>query len=53
MELVNAKELAKYLGLSLRTIRTYTKDKKIPYLKIGTQYRYDIEAVVKSMEVEQ
>ena len=53
MELLTAKQLAEFLGLSLRTIRTYTKDKKIPYLKIGTQYRYDIAAVVKSMEVEQ
>lgn len=51
--LLTARELAKNLGLSVETVWRYTREQKIPTIKIGTrQYRYDLEKVLQSLQSE-
>lgn len=48
--LLTAQELADKLGLSVETIWRYTRQKQIPFVEVGKrQYRYDLEAVLKTM----
>ena len=49
-ELINAHELARALDLSVDTIWRYTRENKIPYLKLGgKQYRYRLGEVVSAL----
>ena len=48
---LNGKELCDYLGISEPTLIRYRNKGKIPYLIIGDQYRYNISAVTKALEV--
>lgn len=49
-ELINAHELARALDLSVDTIWRYTRENKIPYLKLGgKQYRYRLYEVFSAL----
>lgn len=53
-ELINAHELARALDLSVDTIWRYTRENRIPYLKLGgKQYRYRLGEVVSALSGEQ
>ncbi|NLY70389.1 MAG: helix-turn-helix domain-containing protein [Clostridiales bacterium] len=44
--LITARTLADELGLSIETIWRYTREKRIPYIKLGSkQYRYRLSDV--------
>ena len=46
--LLNSREIADVLGVSLRTISNMTKDKRIPYLRISKKtLRFDPAKVLK------
>ena len=52
-ELLNVRELAKYLKLTKVTIYNYVKSGKIPGVKIGSRWRFDrdrIDEWLKSKE---
>ncbi|MFZ3130526.1 MAG: Uma2 family endonuclease [Desulfosporosinus sp.] len=49
-ELITAQTLAKALDLSVETIWRYTREKKIPYMELGTkQYRYKSADVINTL----
>ncbi len=49
-ELVTAQALADALGLSVETIWRYTRENKIPYIKLGKrQYRYNLQDVMQAL----
>ncbi len=51
LNLMNVEDITKYLGLSRRTIYSMIKKGKIPYIKVGGQYRFiedEIEYWLKS-----
>lgn len=49
-KLVTAQALAEALKLSVETIWRYTREKKIPYIELGTkQYRYKIDDVMRAL----
>lgn len=51
-ELVLADELGAHLRVRPETIRAWVRTGKIPrstYLKVGTTYRFDVEAVVAAL----
>ncbi len=49
-ELITAQELAVALSLSVDTIWRYTREKRIPFVEIGSrQYRYNKERVLKAL----
>lgn len=48
-DLLTAQELAKVLNLSVETIWRYTRQKRIPTVELGGQYRYEKEAVITSL----
>lgn len=49
-ELITAQELADAISLSVDTIWRYTREKRIPFVKIGSrQYRYNKEEVLKAL----
>lgn len=50
MKLINADQLAKYLGVSYCTVRRLTISGSIPFTRIGWQYRYDLNKVLETME---
>lgn len=45
MKTFTVKELAKYLKVSQRSIYTYIKEGKIPYLRVGGGYRFNEEEI--------
>jgi len=52
-ELITAQELADSLSLSVDTIWRYTREKRIPYVEIGSrQYRYNRQKVLKALSGE-
>jgi excisionase family DNA binding protein len=49
-KMLNARELAEKLGLSVETIWKYTRENKIPYLNLGVrQYRYQLADVIRAL----
>ncbi len=49
-ELITAQVLAKALDLSVETIWRYTREKKIPYIELGSkQYRYKLADVLRTL----
>lgn len=50
IEIINSETLCKRLDISEPTIIRMRKQKKIPWLQIGTAIRYDFHAVVKALE---
>lgn len=52
--LINIRELAEYLGMSINTIRSWVWLRKIPYFRMGKLIRFDlckIEKWLKDREV--
>ncbi len=49
--IVDAKELQEILGISEASLIRYKKKGIIPFLKIGGSYRYNVDRVLKSLEV--
>lgn len=49
-EIMNASEVAKYLGLEEKTIRNWTSSKKIPVIKLGGTVRYRKTDIDKFLE---
>jgi excisionase family DNA binding protein len=49
--LIDTSELAKFLGYSQRTIYRLIEDKKIPYIRLGSngEYRFDRDDVLKAL----
>lgn len=47
--LLSVNEVAKALGVSGRTIRRLIYNDKIPYFKIGTVYRFQLEEVLSAL----
>ncbi len=49
-ELVTAQDLARALNLSVETIWRYTRERKIPYIELGSkQYRYHLQDVIQAL----
>lgn len=48
--MLSRKELAKELKINYYTLVRWDKIQKIPRMKIGRQYRYDLEEVKKSLK---
>ena len=42
---MTAKEVADYLGVKTKTIRNWTSEKKIPFVKLGGSVRYPRERI--------
>lgn len=48
--LITARELAKELNLSVDTIWRYTREKRIPFVELGSkQYRYNLKSVMSAL----
>jgi excisionase family DNA binding protein len=53
--LLNKRQVAEYLGFKIYTIDAWVSQRRIPYIKIGTAVRFDldeIEAWLKERKVE-
>ena len=49
--LMTARELADELNLSVDTIWRYTREKRIPFVELGSkQYRYNLKSVISALE---
>jgi excisionase family DNA binding protein len=48
--LITRKEVAAILGISLVTLNTWTKQGKVPALRIGTRVRYNKDEVLNSLK---
>lgn len=44
-ELMTSKQCMAYLGIAQRTLYKWIKEKRIPYLKVGNQYRFRPEQI--------
>ena len=51
IKLSGQKELCTFLNLSEPTIIRWRQKGKIPFLKVGSAIRYDLQAVVAALEV--
>jgi len=49
-KLINKKELAEYLSLSIYTIDTWVCQSRIPYVKMGRRVLFDLDEVDKWIE---
>lgn len=47
--LVRIDEIAKRLGVSVRTVRRLTAAGRIPAVRVGRQLRYDLDAVLRAL----
>lgn len=45
-EILNIKEIAKYLSCSVSTIRNMIRKNEIPYFRIGVKYYFRKESIV-------
>ena len=50
MKLINANELAKHLSVPISRIRHMVFDKQLPFIKIGSSVRFDLEDIGKWIE---
>ena len=50
--LLTAPELARFLGVSLSTIRRMTRDQQIPVVRVRGAVRFDRDAVVQALSEE-
>ena len=46
-KLVQFKDVAEHFDVSVATVRNWVKDKRIPFAKIGSVYRFKIEEIEK------
>ncbi len=49
MSIMNVKETAKFIGVSVVTLRRYIKADKIPYLKVGGLYKFNTDDIIEWM----
>lgn len=49
-EIMTLKECCEYMRVSDKTIRRWIKEKKLPYLKVGRQYRFRTDKIDLWME---
>jgi excisionase family DNA binding protein len=47
---LRAVELAKFLSLSLRTVRDLQRSRAIPYMKVGRAVLFDADKVASALE---
>ena len=47
MELMSLKETAKFIGVAEVTLRGYVKNNKIPFMKVGGRYKFDVKEVTE------
>lgn len=47
MKIFTVKELARYLKISERSIYTYVKEDRVPYYKVGGQFRFDEDEIIE------
>ena len=52
-EWITTKELCEYLKISRHTVLVWTKEKGMPFRKIGRNWRFKISEIEKWMEKEQ
>lgn len=48
--IVNRKQLAEHLGVSLDTIRTWQRHRLIPFFKVKNVVRFNLERVEKALQ---
>ena len=52
MDMINARELALQLRVSISTIRRWTRLRKIPHIRVDKKFvRYEIAAVLSSLNI--
>jgi excisionase family DNA binding protein len=52
MGLIDSKELAKELKVSVQTVRRWTRTRRIPHIKIGPKtVRYNMIAVIAELSI--
>lgn len=49
-EVMTTQELADALNVSVATIHSHRKDRKIPFFQIGRQYRYCLKEVLQALK---
>lgn len=49
--IISGAELKDQLGVTIQTIIRWRNKGKIPFIKLGSSIRYDLNAVIKSLEV--
>ena len=49
-KLLTAKELRQALNISPNTLQRLRKENKIPYIKIGGNFRYDLTKIIQLTE---
>lgn len=47
---ITTQEVASHLSCSEETIRRLARDRRIPYLKVRSGYRFDLEQVIERLE---
>lgn len=50
--IVDGEELSKKLGITIQTLIRWREKGKFPFLKVGSLFRYDLNAVLKELEVD-
>ena len=48
--IINGEELAKQLGVTIQTLIRWRKKEKIPFFRIGSSIRYDLNKVLEALE---
>ena len=49
--LVNSKQFCNHYDISMATLNRWRRKKKVPYIRLGGSYRYDLNAVNAALEV--
>lgn len=52
LKIVTTEEMISILGVSPTTFWRLKKNKKIPYIKVGRLYRYNVEKVINALSVD-
>ena len=47
--LMNSRELADYLSVSISTVKRLTRDGQVPVVRVRSRVRYDPQAVVRAL----
>lgn len=50
-KILNGEELSKELGITVQTLMKWREKGRIPYFKIGSAIRYDLNKVLETLEV--
>jgi len=46
---LTAEQLAEHMQISVETVWRYTREGKIPALRVGNHYRYDADEVIRAL----